>query len=161
MNFAISFGIPFDIVKNVDDDLKEMWRRLDDRYGRPSKLADVVMYDTKRIRPVRDGDDKRFIELVDIIERGYRDLSRVGIQQEISNTSTVSLIEEKLPKDIRREWSRMVNRTDSTVDERNKFPCLLGYLLEQKRIIDYESMSIRLGGGVFRGVSHYLDNESR
>ena len=59
--------IPLDIVKNVDNDLKEMWRRLDDRYGRPSKLADVVMYDIKRIRPVRDGDDKRFIELVDII----------------------------------------------------------------------------------------------
>ncbi len=54
-------------MKNVDDDLKEMWRRLDDRYGRPSKLADVVMYDIKSIRPVRDGDDKRFIELVDII----------------------------------------------------------------------------------------------
>ncbi len=46
-------------MKNVDDDLKEMWRRLDDRYGRPSKLADVVMYDIKRIRPVRDGDDKK------------------------------------------------------------------------------------------------------
>ena len=35
-----------------------------------------------------------------------------------------------------------------------------GVLLEQKWIIDYESMSIRLGGGVFRGVSHYLDNDS-
>ena len=27
--------IPLDIVKNVDDDLDEMWKRLDQRYGKP------------------------------------------------------------------------------------------------------------------------------
>ena len=31
--------IPYDFVKNVDNDLEEMWKRLDDRYGRTSKLT--------------------------------------------------------------------------------------------------------------------------
>ena len=104
--------VPLDIVKNVDNDSDEMWKRLDEKYGKPSKLADVVMYDIKKLRAIRERDDKVFIYLVDVVEKGCRDLLRVGIEREISNTSTVSIIEEKLPKDIRREWSREVNRTN-------------------------------------------------
>ena len=124
--------VPLDIVKNVDDDLDEMWKRLDEKYGGPSKLVDVGMYDIKKLRAIREGDDKRFIDLVDVVEKGYRDLLRLGIEQEMSNTSTVSIIEEKLPKDIRREWSREVNRTNSKVEESNQFPYILNFLLEQK-----------------------------
>ena len=116
----------------MDDNLDEMWKRLDEKYAKPSKLADVVMYDNKKLRAIREEDDKSFIDLVDIVEKGYHDLLRVGIELEISNTSTISIIEEKLPKDIRREWSREVNRTDSKVEESNKFPYLLNFLLEQK-----------------------------
>ena len=38
------FEEPHDIVKSVDDDVREMWNRLDERYGRSSKLADAVMF---------------------------------------------------------------------------------------------------------------------
>ena len=151
--------IPLDIVKNVDDDLDEMWKRLDEKYGKPSKLADVVMYDIKKLSAIREGDDKRFIDLVDIVEKSYRDLLRVGIEREISNTSTVRIIEVKLPKDIRREWSREVNRTDSKVEESNKFPYLLNFLLEQKRIIEYESMSLCTGGVPIKGYANHLDED--
>ena len=51
-------NILFDIVKNVDDDLDEMWKRRDEKCGKPSKLADVVMYDIKKLRAIREGDDK-------------------------------------------------------------------------------------------------------
>ena len=124
--------VPLGIVKNVDDDLDEMWKRLNEKYRKPSKLADVVMYDIKKLRAIREGDDKRFIDLVDIVEKGYHDLLRVEIEREISNTNSVSIIEEKLPKDVRREWSREVNRTNSKVEESNKSPYLLSFLLEQK-----------------------------
>ena len=149
--------VPLDIVKNVDDDLDEMWKRLDEKYGKPSKLADVVMYNIKKLRATREGDDKRFIDLVDIVEKGYRDLLRVGTEREISNTSTVSIIEEKLLKDIRREWSREVNRTNSKVEESNKFPYLLNFLLERKRIIEYESMNLRTGGTSIKDYTNHLD----
>ena len=75
--------ILLDIVKNVDDDSDEMWKRLDEKYEKPSKLADVVMYDIEELRAIREGDDKRFIDLVDMIEKGCHDLLRVGIEQEI------------------------------------------------------------------------------
>ena len=75
--------IPLDIVKNLNDDLDKMWKGLNEKYGKPSKPADVVMYDIKKLRAIREGDDKRFIDLVDTVEKGYRDLLRVGIEQEI------------------------------------------------------------------------------
>ena len=91
----------------------------------------MIIYGIKKLGAIREADDKKFIDLVDIVKKVYHDLLRVGIEREISNTSTVSIFEEKLPKDIRKESSREVNRTSSKVEESNKFPYLLSFLLEQ------------------------------
>ena len=68
-------GIPLNIIRNVDDDLAKMRERLDDKYGKPSKFTDAVMNDIKRLKSVK-GDDRRFVELVDVVEGGFRDLER-------------------------------------------------------------------------------------
>ena len=114
-----------EIIYNMDDSRSEMWTCLDEKYGDPSKLADLVIHDIRKLKPVKDGEYKRFIEFVEVIERGFRDLELLKISREMSNTGTVSLIEERLPKDIRREWSKEVNRRGSTVEIHNKFSCLL------------------------------------
>ena len=138
------------LVQNVDDDIDQMWKCLDEKYGDPSKLIDMVLNDVRKIKFINAGEDKKFIDLVDIIERGYRDLSLLGIEKEISNTGTVSLVEERIPKDIRREWSRRVNKEDSDVNLYDKFPYFIRFLREQKRIIEYESSEIR-GNSSLRG----------
>ena len=38
---------PYDIVRNVDNDISEMWNRLDEKYGKTSKMIDVIMYEVK------------------------------------------------------------------------------------------------------------------
>ena len=80
-----------------------------------------------------------------MVEAGYRDLERAGIKREISNIATISLIEERLPKDIKREWARRVKGKDSIIDDRNKFENFLEFLLEEKRVIAYESADLRTG----------------
>ena len=70
------------IVKNIDDNISEMWERLDTEYGQASKLADVIMHEIKKLKIVREGEDKRFLHLVDTVEAGYRDLKRAGIERE-------------------------------------------------------------------------------
>ena len=52
---------PYDLVKNVDDDLDEIWKQLDDRYGRTSKLTESIMYDIKRAKPMKEEDGQRFV----------------------------------------------------------------------------------------------------
>lgn len=152
---------PFDAVCNVDDDIKEMWKRLDEKYGQPSKLADVVVFDIKNMGYVKEGDDEAFLELVNTVERGYRDLIRVKMECEISNNGTVSLIEERLPRDIKREWSREVNKSGSVVEEKNKFPYLLKFLQEQRRIIEYESSDLRNGSPIRKGRANLIDAEGK
>ena len=130
-------------VKNIDDDIKEIWKRLDDKFGKPSVLIDIVMNDIKEIKSVKDGDMKEFIHFVEIIEKGYADLSRLSLQREMSNSVTTSMIEERLPALIKREWSKEVNKSDSKVDPFDKFPEFMKFLLEQKRILEYEITSLR------------------
>ena len=83
---------PSDIVKSVDDDLDEMWRRLDSKYGDPAKIADVIIDGIRRTRMIREGEEKRFIDFVTMLEDGYRDLKRLGLGAEITTTSSVSII---------------------------------------------------------------------
>ena len=136
-------GEPAKLVKSVDDDIDEMWQRLDEKYGDPAKVADVIIDEIKRFRMLREGEDKRFTEFVTLIEDGYRDLKRLGLETEITTTSSVSVIEKALPPDIKRKWSELVSSRDSPVDKSNKFPSLLDYLQSQKSAIEYESATLR------------------
>ena len=134
---------PLEIVTNVDDDIKQMWSRLDERYGRSSKITDAIMYDIKHLKTVPDGDGRRFAEFVNTVERSYRDLSRISMESEISNSTIVSLIEEKLPNSVKSLWCLEVSDKDSKVDDRNKFPFLLEFLLKHKRATEYGSNDLR------------------
>ena len=124
-------------VMNVDDDLKLMWQRLDDVYGRPSKIVDIVMYDIRKFKTFKDGEDKRFVEFVETIENGFLDLKRLNIEHEMSNSSSVAMIEEKLPPFIKRAWTLRVSEESPPTDETNKFCSLLEFPLEHKRAIEY------------------------
>ena len=93
---------PLSIARNVDDNLIEIWKRLDEKYGKASKLTDAIMNEIKKLRVVREDDDRRFVELVNTVESGYRDLERSKLEKVMSNSTAVSMIEDKLPRDIRR-----------------------------------------------------------
>ena len=77
------------------------------------------------------------------MKRPYRDLFRMKLDKEMSNNTVVSMIEEKLPKDIGLEWVKEVTKTGSSVKDDNKFPFLLKFLLEQRRIIEFQSADLR------------------
>ena len=57
------------------------------------------------MRLIKEGENKRFIELVDAVEDGYKDLKRPGLEREITTASSISIIERKLPATIKREWA--------------------------------------------------------
>ena len=97
-------GTALESVRNVDDDVEQMLELLQEKFGRASKLADTIMNDIKHIKPVNDGDDKAFLKMVNLLENGYNDLRRIGLDREISNSTIASMVEEKLPKTIRAQW---------------------------------------------------------
>jgi len=152
---------PADTVKSGDDDIDAMWKRLDEKYGDPAKVADVIMCAIQNMRPIREGESKKFVELINVIDDGYRDLKRLGLEKEITTTSSVSIIERKLPNDAKREWAKLVSSEHSPVDKRDKFPSLLRFLLEQKQAIEYENAELRSSGSLpLRGSLHYLEKKN-
>ena len=111
-----------DTVKSEDDDIQEMWKRLDEKYGDPAKVADAIINTIKNVRPIK--------------EEGY-DLKKLVFKRQITTTSSVSIIERKLPAEIGKEWAKLVSADNSTVDKTNNFSTLLNFLLSQKRAIEY------------------------
>ena len=148
-------------VKSIDDDLDAMWKRLDEKYGDPAKVVDVIMNGIQNTRNIKDGENRRLIEFINIIEDGYRDLKRLGLEKEITTTSSVSIIVKKLPTDLKREWSKLVTCESSTIDKTDKFPSLLRFLLDQKQAIEYENSELRTTGNDFktRGSAYYSEKD--
>ena len=146
---------PATIVKSIDDDISEMWKRLDEKYGDPAKVADVIIDGIPRTRIIREGEEKRFVEFVEIVEDGYRDLKRLGLESEITTTSSVSIIEKKLLADIRHKWAEIVSADNSTVHKTNKFPSLFKFLRNQRGAIQYDTASLRVPAGPVKAVIHH------
>ena len=71
----------------MDDDYDEIMKRLDFKYGRPDKLVDVVLTKLKGLRKIGDNGYRRFMEMVDIIERSFLDLKKLDLQGEMNTTS--------------------------------------------------------------------------
>lgn len=155
---------PLRVVRSVDDDIEKMLKRLDEKYGDPAKLADVVIDSIKVVKVIKEGEHKRFIDFVNVIEDAYQDLRRLGLEKEITTTSSVSIIEKKLPNDVRKEWAKLVSFDTSEVDKRDKFPSLLKFLLNCKRAIEYDSSNVRnntpsVGGTVNLTASEKLGKD--
>jgi hypothetical protein len=121
----------------------EMIKRLDEKYGDPSKITDSIMSGISKFRKIENDDNKRILEFIGIIERAYHDLKGVKMEREINNTNVVSLIESKLPKNLAINWYRIIHAVDSKVDKSNKFPHLMQFLITERNALEYGMVDLR------------------
>ena len=137
-------GSALDTVRGAEDNFQEMFRRLENAYGDPRKIVDTVIHDVKTLKPVADGDNKNFTAMVDVIERCWLDLKRMGLAAEMDTVTMVSMIERLLPTMQKREWVSRIETTN--VDSNNMFNELLQFLLQEKRVIKYMDHDLRATG---------------
>ena len=135
-------GEALDTVKGVDNDFEEMFRRLDLKYGRPERLTDAVLSELKKLKRVPEDDTKKFINMVDVVERCWLDLKRLGLESEMNTTVMISQIERLLPNVQKREWSLQKHRAESR-QAFLRFPDFLGFLLEEKIAMEYMEDDMR------------------
>ena len=64
-------------------DLDEMRKRLDEKYGKPSELADVVMYNIKKLSATRERNGKRLIDLVGIVKKNKNLLNILFMEKKL------------------------------------------------------------------------------
>ena len=85
------------------------------------------------------------LEMINIIKRAHRDLKSMGLEREISNSTIVSMIEERLPEAIEKEWIKTVTNTLQPEIIKDKFPALLDLLLAFRERIEYKFSDLRSG----------------
>ena len=74
----------------------------------------------------------------------------------------MSVIEKKLPTDVRKEWAKLVSSEESTVNKMDKFPSLLKFLLNQKQAIEYENADLRLNNDSrVKGSVYYSEKDHK
>ena len=87
-----------------NDTINEMLTRLDNKYGDPRLVVDAIIKEISQFTKVRDADKTSLVNYVDLLERGYLDLTKLKLEKEMSCTNIVSIIENKLPDSIVMDW---------------------------------------------------------
>ena len=128
-----------DEVENIEDDVALLWQRLDLKYGNTRKYIDTVLSDISKLSK---GDGMATLNMINMVEKSYRDLVRIGSQTEMSNSFMISMIERKLPEQMRIEWVKLVAEQGVT-DSHLVFQLLMDFLAKWRKIIEYDAASIR------------------
>ena len=102
---------------SCNTDVAAMLRRLDFKYGDTSKLIDAIISEIKKAKRPEDEEHEKIIKLIDSVEIAYRDLKVMNLEAELTATTTVSIIENKLPKQMQMEWYRHMHKENSAVDK--------------------------------------------
>ena len=80
---------PAKVVEGISTDRKSAWNYLDQNYGHARTVSDVVTSDIERFNAVQEGEDHRFCDLVNLVQRSYNILKEVKRPQDIDNTHVI------------------------------------------------------------------------
>ena len=99
------------------------------------------MFDIKRLRGCRNIEDT--LILIETLEKAHSDLKNLDMEKEISNSTIVGMVEERLPEDIMEKWVEIVTGDDRINIGCDKFPALMKLLLQFKECIEYRKSGMR------------------
>ncbi len=95
---------PLELIKGIGSDYDAAWEYLDSVYGDPRYVSDTITQDIAKFKPLREGEDARFCELVHLVRRCYNTLKEVGLPSDMDNSHMLSVIEQKMCVDDRKVW---------------------------------------------------------
>ena len=81
-------------VRNMDT-FVEVWKRLDEKYGDERKLVDIIFANVKNFKQIKDNENKRLIQFIDVLEKVNLEMKILGGGSELQNTTIVKIIERK------------------------------------------------------------------
>ena len=111
----------------------------------PSEIKEILFFE--------DNDEQGILLMINTIQKAHRDLLLRGLGSDISNSTIVSrndisMIEQKLPNEMNREWIKVATGGKRTEIAKAKFPSLLKLLIHFRERLEYEVSIIR------GGISH-------
>ena len=118
-----------------------------------------IISKVRRFKKIYDDDSQSLIKFVDVVERWFRDLKKLGLEIELCNANVMSIIESKLPRSIGLEWYRRLHTKGEGIGRDNKFQRLLEYLQVEKNALEYSLSDVRNGPDRFTRDCGYQSNQ--
>lgn len=143
-------GKPLELIKGIGQDYDAAWEYLDSIYGDPRFVADTITQDIARFKPLRDGDDARFCDLVHLVKRSFNTLAEVGRQNDMDNNDMLAIIEQKMFSDDRKVWSRFLESTKSEAT----LEMLISWMTSEMKSRMRATAPLRSGYQSFKNVGH-------
>ena len=89
-----------ELVKNLSTE-SAVWDRLEEKYGDSTEIVDAVIQELESVTVNNSAQDSSVINLVNVLEKGVRDLTELEKRSEIANVYTVKLLERKMPRRLK------------------------------------------------------------
>ncbi|XP_077981413.1 uncharacterized protein LOC144436486 [Glandiceps talaboti] len=122
-------GKPLDLIGGLGTDYDAAWGYLDSIYGDPRFVADIIMQDIVKFKPLKDEEDGRFCELVHLVRRSYNILKEVGRPHDMDNNHVLAMIEKKMSADDRKVWFRLLE----TKNQRATMEALMDWMTQEMK----------------------------
>lgn len=125
--------------EKVDKDLRlstynssdEIFRVLDNRFGNKATIALEIIEKLQAIPPVKNGQPRQIIELIQVLEKALSDLNELGNADAIKNPLVTKSIESKLPETLKKDWLTHDAVGEDTTSHQNYFDKLMVFLRSQ------------------------------
>ena len=141
-------------VDSLGDNVNDIWERLDRTFGDQSRLIDIILSDVKSIESCND--DNSTLQMIKTVERCYYDLKSMKREQEMNNTTIISMIEGKMPSEMSNEWIKLITKSNAHTE---KFKLLQNHLEDWRKRIEYKIANIRTNHDT-QGFSNYVSSNA-
>lgn len=116
-------------------DLATAWTRLEARFGNRREIAAAVMTEIREVSPIRENEHSKFVGFVELLETASIDLKRINMEDEIAHSSTITLIENKLPMEILKQWRLDILHKHSALNGKELYKAFIDYLSEWAQVL--------------------------
>ena len=140
-----------------ENDYDACMKRLDKYYGDPIKLVSCIMQEVNSQGDIVDGDYRGLLHYSVTLENNFNRLSGMGYEHEMSNSSTMSSIICKFPRNIAERWHDFL-ASQKDEEKVKPFPLLIKWLTSRKE--PWENMAA-INAEKLKARSNYVQDGSR
>ena len=146
-------GKPLELVKGIGSDYDGALQYLDSIYGDPRFVSDQITQDLSKFRPLKEGEDSRFCDLVHLVKHSFNTMKGVGRPHDLDNNHMLSLIGQNMCIDDRKIWACESEREDKPPAS---LQCLMSWMETEMKSRMRATAPLRSPGQNPRHINHLI-----
>ena len=116
-----------------EKDYDKSMERLSKYYADPVRIVACINKEVNRQGSISDGDYCQLVSYGNVLERNYERLCNLGLEHELSNTSSMHSIIGRFPRSIAEKWTEFLSSLRDEV-QLKPFPEFIKWIVEKRNI---------------------------